>query len=112
MLILIERRLSSFCSVGFCSLCQLVRLLGAGSDAQQQMDLLGSEYDADLQAALTLSLSHLATTDSKDQPAEPVQVHLEPAWPETNRQMSQSGVMSPKRARLLLLLSFIRSSHP
>ncbi|CAL8463733.1 g3267 [Coccomyxa elongata] len=42
----------------------------AGTDAQQQADLLGSEYDAELQAALNLSLSQLTTTDSKDQPAQ------------------------------------------
>ncbi|BDA48380.1 probable ubiquitin carboxyl-terminal hydrolase MINDY-2 [Coccomyxa sp. Obi] len=51
----------------------LVQAQPAGTDAQQQADLLGLEYDAELHAALTLSLSQLTTTDSKDQPAQPDQ---------------------------------------
>ncbi len=55
---------------------QIENILGAGTDAQQQADLLGPEYDAELQAALNLSLSQLTTTDSKHQPAQPEQVHF------------------------------------
>lgn len=61
------------------SCAQVAGLLGAGPAVQHQADHLGSEYDAELQAALTLSLSQLTTTDSKDQPAQPDQVHCIPA---------------------------------